>query len=78
MARLVNWNGKSIPPELRDLPPGRYVIESADMAPELSAEEEEGLEAGLASLKRGEGIPADVVNAEMRALLDSKDKTPKR
>jgi len=72
MARVVNWNGKHIPPELRELPPGRYVIESVDLVPELTVEDEQGLEAGLASLRRGDGISAEQVHAEMRALIGTK------
>lgn len=26
-ARVITWNGKDVPPELRDLPAGRYVVE---------------------------------------------------
>ena len=36
-ARVVTWNGKDIPIELRELPAGRYVIEAIDDAPALSA-----------------------------------------
>ncbi len=27
-ARVVTWNGKDVPAELRELPAGRYVVES--------------------------------------------------
>jgi hypothetical protein len=76
MARVVNWNGKNIPPELRELPPGRYVVESVDLVPELTVEDEEGLEAGLASLRRGAGISAEQIHAEMRALIGTKTRAP--
>lgn len=72
MARLLDWNGKNIPAALRELPPGRYVVESVDLVPELTAEEDEGLAVGLASLARGEGIPAEEVHSEMRAFVDAK------
>ncbi len=27
MRRIVEWNGRDVPAALRDLPPGRYVVE---------------------------------------------------
>ena len=48
--RVVTWNGKDVPPELRELPAGRYVVEAVeDEAPALSPEEEAGIEAALES-----------------------------
>jgi len=29
-ARILTWNGKDVPAELRDLPAGRYVVEAVD------------------------------------------------
>ena len=29
-AGVVTWNGKDVPPELRELPAGRYVVEAVD------------------------------------------------
>ena len=29
-ARVMTWNGKDVPPELRELPAGRYVVEAAE------------------------------------------------
>ena len=29
-ARLVNWNGEDLPPEFRDLPPGRHMVTAVD------------------------------------------------
>ncbi len=44
--RVVTWNGKDVPPELRELPAGRDVIEAIeDETPALSPEEETGIEA---------------------------------
>jgi hypothetical protein len=47
-ARIVTWNGKDVPTELRDLPAGRYMVEPVEEeAPTLSPEEEAGIEAAL-------------------------------
>jgi hypothetical protein len=38
--RIVTWNGKDVPPELRELPAGRCVVEAVEeAAPALSPEE---------------------------------------
>ena len=58
-ARLLNWNGKDIPAELRELPAGRYVVEAVeDEAPALSPDEEAGIEAALESYRQGRVVDA--------------------
>ena len=58
-ARVVTWNGKDVPPELRDLPAGRYVVEAVEEeAPALSPEEEAGIEAALDSYRHGRVVDA--------------------
>jgi hypothetical protein len=53
-ARIVTWNGKDVPSELREMPAGRYVIEAVeDDAPALTPEEEAGIEAALESYRQG-------------------------
>ena len=58
-ARVVTWNGKDVPAELRELPAGRYVVEAVDdEARPLSADEEAGIEAGLESYRQGRVVDA--------------------
>src|SRR5438552_14556164 len=58
-ARVVTWNGKDVPAELRELPAGRYVVEAVEEeAPQLSPEEEAGIEAALESYRQGRVIDA--------------------
>ena len=58
-ARVVNWNGKDVPTELRELPAGRYVVEPVDdEPPTLSPEEEAGIEAALDSYRQGRVVDA--------------------
>jgi hypothetical protein len=58
-ARIVTWNGKDLPPELRDLPAGRYLLEPLEEeAPTLSPEEEAGIEAALESHRQGRVVDA--------------------
>ena len=53
-ARVVTWNGKDVPAELRELPAGRYVVEAVDdEAPALTPDEEAGIEAALESYRQG-------------------------
>lgn len=52
--RTLTWNGKDVPPELRELLAGRYVVEAVeDEAPALTPEEEAGIESALESCRQG-------------------------
>ena len=70
-ARVMTWNGKDVPPELRELPAGRYVVEAVeDEAPALSPEEEAGIEAALESYRQGRVVDAErarqIIDAALR------------
>jgi uncharacterized protein (DUF2141 family) len=70
-ARVVTWNGKDVPLEFRDLPAGRYVVEAVeDEAPQLSSEEEAGIEAALESYRVGRVVDAkrarEIIDAALR------------
>ena len=68
-ARVVTWNGKDVPPELRELPAGRYVVEAVEEeGPVLSPEEEAGIEAALDSYRR-QGRIVDANRA--RQIIDA-------
>lgn len=54
---VVDWDGATLPSELRDLPPGRYVMEPLMDDDELTAEEEEGLLEAIAEDEAGLGVP---------------------
>ncbi len=69
--RLVTWNGKDLPPEFGDLPPGRYVVEAVDdRTRSLSPEDEAGIEAALDSYRQGRVVDAkrvrEIIDAAMR------------
>jgi hypothetical protein len=69
--RVLTWNGKDLPPELRDLPAGRYVVEAIeDESPELTREEEAGIEAALDSYQAGRVVDAkrarEIIDAALR------------
>jgi hypothetical protein len=62
---VVDWNGKDLPDELKELPAGRYVVEPVDDAPLLTEEEDEGLREAMRSLARGEGMPGELVRRRL-------------
>jgi hypothetical protein len=68
-ARVLHWNGKDIPEELRELPAGTYVVEAVDKAPTLTTDEEQGLAEALASLRAGEGRTVDQVRKTIGSIL---------
>ena len=69
-ARILTWNGKDVPPELRDLPAGRYVVEAVEeAAPEPSQDEEEGIEAALESSWQGRVPDAERAREVIKAAL---------
>ena len=70
MAVIVNWNGVDVPEELRTLKKGRYVLVPIDEPPELTEEQEAGLEAALASIRAGEGLTLEEALAQAKASLE--------
>jgi hypothetical protein len=68
-ARVLRWNGKDLPEELRELPAGTYVVEAVD-APLLTQDEDEGLGRALASLRAGKGRSVDQVRQSIASALD--------
>ena len=66
--RIVNWNGKDLPAELRELPAGRYVLAAVDdESVALSPAEDAGLEAALESYRQGRVVDAK----RAREIIDS-------
>ena len=65
--KVIDWDGQNLPAELRDLPPGQYVVEPIDDATVLSPQEEEGIIAALDELEAEEGLPLSEVLREIRA-----------
>ena len=70
MAVIVNWNGVDVPEELKALAKGRYVLVPLDEPPELTAEQEAGLEAAIASVRSGEALSRDEALAKAKASIE--------
>lgn len=66
---VVEWNGTDLPPELKELPPGRYHLAPLDEGPPLTTEEEAGLYAAMDSVARGAVVPADQARERLEARL---------
>ena len=64
---IIEWDGSKLPAELRELPPGRYLVEPLDEERPLTPEEDAGLRLGLDQAERGEVAPAREVLARLRA-----------
>jgi hypothetical protein len=70
MVHVVRWNGKDLPDELRQLPPGDYVLEPVDSdAAPLTPDEEEGIRKALASRDAGRLVSHDDVRRSVDELL---------
>ncbi len=56
-SRIIEWDGSHVPEELRQLPPGRYVVEP--VTPPLTPQEEKGILEAIAALDAGKGVSFD-------------------
>src|SRR5262249_59472075 len=68
MVRVLHWNGKDLPEELRDLPPGEYVL--AEHTPGLSdlpPDEEQGILDAIAEVDRGDVVSWEEVRDDLAA-----------
>ena len=66
--RVLTWNGKDVPPELLELPAGRYVVEAIENeAPTLTPQEEAGIETALQSYRSGRVVDA----SHTRKIIDA-------
>ena len=77
--RVVNWKGKDVRPELRDLPAGHYVVEAVeDEASALTLKEEAGIEAALESYRRGRVIDSKCAREIIDETLSVEDRVHRR
>ena len=63
---IIDWDGTNVPEELRQLPPGRYVVgsvESTEDLGDLTEEEDAGIRLAMKQIEAGEGIPLEDVMA---------------
>jgi hypothetical protein len=70
MAIILHWNGVDLPEELKGLEKGRYVLLPVDEVPDLTEEQEAGLEAALASVRAGKGASLEEVRAKLKLHVE--------
>lgn len=64
---IINWDGKTIPEGLKQVPPGAYALEPIPESDELTAMEEDGLKKALEELDAGKGMSLADVVSEIRS-----------
>jgi hypothetical protein len=77
MSIVLNWNGEDLPEEIRErmpaelqhLPAGRYVLEPVDEVPELTDEEEVGIQAAIESVREGRVVSLEAAKARIDRIL---------
>ena len=70
--RIIEWDGTHIPEELRQLPPGRYLIGSAYELwdeDELTPEEDAGIRLALDQIEAGQGVPVEEAMRQIRSRI---------
>ena len=65
-ARLPSEIRALLPAELRELPPGRYVVQPLVEDDELTPEEEAGILEAIEEIQAGRGIPWEAALRELR------------
>jgi hypothetical protein len=63
---VIEWDGTNVPPELRRLAPGRYIVSPAQDGP-LSPEEDAAVREGLDALEAGEVVTLEDVMREFES-----------
>ena len=66
---ILTWNGADLPEALRNLPPGRYVVEAVDNAPLLSEVQDQQLRHALQVAHDDQGVDHGEAEARLRARL---------
>jgi hypothetical protein len=65
---MIEWDGKHVPKELEQLPPGRYVVTDAYLEDdEMTEEEAAGVMLALDEVEAGHVIPLDEALQDIRA-----------
>jgi|GEM_PF-946062 len=70
MSYVLKWNGRDLPDELKELPPGRYIIESVDRAPQLTDEQEDDLIAAIGEADAGQSVTLDEARRRIGLVLE--------
>ena len=69
---IMKWDGTHVPDELKQLPPGHYLVGPAyEMwdEDELTPEEDAGIQLALDQLEAGQGVPLDEAIRQIRSRI---------
>jgi hypothetical protein len=66
---VIHWNGKSLPREMKKVPPGKYILECLDDPPPLTKSQERGILKAMKQINEGRGIP---IAHALRRILGKK------
>jgi hypothetical protein len=69
MSIIIEWDGRDVPEQMRQLPKGRYVVVPVDEV-SLTEEEDAGLRAALDSADAGRTRPAEEVRQQLKSMLN--------
>jgi hypothetical protein len=68
-ATIIEWDGTQVPKELRELPPGRYMLSDPYWDDDETTEEEEaGVLLAIEEMEAGQVIPYEDAMRELRAI----------
>lgn len=69
-ATVIDWDGNNVPPELRLLPPGRYVLAPLDDSADLTPEEDAAVRQGLDDEEAGNVVSLAEVLREFESRFN--------
>jgi len=69
---MIDWDGTHLPEELRQLPPGRYVLSVVEIDNDMSEEEEAAVLAGLDDSEAGHVVPYDAAMRDLRSRIHAR------
>ena len=69
MSTVLIWDGVDFPEELRRLPKGRSMLVPVDQVPELTPDQEAGIEAALESVRAGHQVTRSDARERVTAAL---------
>ena len=71
-AIVITWDGTHLPEELKQLPPGRYLVEpveNIENLEDLTPEEEAGIRLAMDQIDAGQGVPLEEAIRQIRSRV---------
>ena len=64
---IIDWDGTNFPEDMRELPPGRFIVQYVEEIDELTEEEEAGILHALAQVEAGDVFGIEDVMRDIRS-----------